>query len=422
MKKGLLCIMLLIIIDLTCFAQVQFEKGYFVDNEGGRTECLIKNYGWNCNPSSFEYKLSEHSELLSSSARNVKEFGFGDYLKYISCEVDIDRSGDIDANLSDIRRPVFNNEVLFLKQIVSGKANLYLYKEEFITRFFYNVNDSKIKQLVYKRYRISATSIAKNLQYIQQLYTELKYEGYSVFKLKKIRYSETALTRYFILYNGTTGQVSRVIKDARSKGSYNLSVKFGMDINNLSIKNAVDRKYELSSSSLIEVVTESVLNSNAENVVGYHAGVELEYILPFNRNKFAVLIMPSYRMYKAKAVLSEKPTYYYKHPPKYDIQVDDFELVAGARYYMFLNKKSKIYIDAAYDFSSLFKSKNDFEDNVLNVSPLYNLYFNLGYTYNDRFSAELKYTISEAPIPENIDLLVHSFGFCIAYKFFNSKK
>ena len=40
-------------------AQTKFEKGYFVDNSGQRTEVLIKNLDWKNNPTEFEFKKNE---------------------------------------------------------------------------------------------------------------------------------------------------------------------------------------------------------------------------------------------------------------------------------------------------------------------------------------------------------------------------
>ena len=60
--KQQLFILLLTVLAVNSNAQVNFDKGYFIDNNGQKTECLIKNADRGNNPSSFEYKLSESSE------------------------------------------------------------------------------------------------------------------------------------------------------------------------------------------------------------------------------------------------------------------------------------------------------------------------------------------------------------------------
>ena len=49
---------------MNCFAQISFEKGYFINNANQKTNCLIKNQDWKDNPTEFEYKLDENSESI----------------------------------------------------------------------------------------------------------------------------------------------------------------------------------------------------------------------------------------------------------------------------------------------------------------------------------------------------------------------
>ena len=43
--KQLFISLILTIISLQAFAQIKYESGYFINNEGIRTDCLIKNIG-----------------------------------------------------------------------------------------------------------------------------------------------------------------------------------------------------------------------------------------------------------------------------------------------------------------------------------------------------------------------------------------
>ena len=52
MNKLLFIVVLLSIIGIESKAQVIFEKGYFINREGQKTECFIKNLDWRNNPSS----------------------------------------------------------------------------------------------------------------------------------------------------------------------------------------------------------------------------------------------------------------------------------------------------------------------------------------------------------------------------------
>ena len=58
MKKQLL-ILLIFISTFNSYAQTSFEKGYFINNEGQKTDCLIKNIDWKDNPTEIKFKYTE---------------------------------------------------------------------------------------------------------------------------------------------------------------------------------------------------------------------------------------------------------------------------------------------------------------------------------------------------------------------------
>ncbi|MEY2868107.1 MAG: hypothetical protein RIR01_525, partial [Bacteroidota bacterium] len=152
MKKRLF-LLLTILTALNSFAQIDLEKGYFINNSNIKTECFIKNIDWLDNPVEFEYKLTPESGYISAKINSVKEFGIYDKSKYIRAKVAMDRSSTKAAELSISKIPVFKEEELFLKVLVEGKANLYEYIDGNLLRFFYSIDNSAISQLVYKQYQ-----------------------------------------------------------------------------------------------------------------------------------------------------------------------------------------------------------------------------------------------------------------------------
>ena len=132
--------------------QIEFERGYFIDRDGNRTECLIRNQDWQNNPERFSYQLNEASDVEQAGLAQVREFGVYDAFRFIAAEVDIDRASDDINKLDTKRNPTYEREQLFLKVLIEGRATLYSYKGEGLTRFFYSVNSGAISQLVYKRY------------------------------------------------------------------------------------------------------------------------------------------------------------------------------------------------------------------------------------------------------------------------------
>ena len=193
-KKGVL-LLYVITLSLTCFAQVSYEKGYYVDNSGKKVECLIKNLDWRNNPTEFEYKLSDGGAERKATVNNVKEFGVYERFKYIRADVKIDKSRSTLVYLSRTKEVEFEQAKLFLRVLLEGKANLYYYEEYDIRKYFFNYEEQKeIKQLVYKRYKAKDNEVKENTYFRQQLLLELKCEA---IQLKEVKY-----LLYFLVGNG----------------------------------------------------------------------------------------------------------------------------------------------------------------------------------------------------------------------------
>jgi hypothetical protein len=92
-------------------AQILFEKGYFVDDNNQRIDCLIKNIDWKNNPIDFDYKLTSDGNVQKGTLQNVKEFGIEGEIKFVRAEVKIDRSSSVTANLTTTKEPIFKKEL-----------------------------------------------------------------------------------------------------------------------------------------------------------------------------------------------------------------------------------------------------------------------------------------------------------------------
>jgi hypothetical protein len=144
MKKQLVLLLTIAVFSINAYSQNTFEKGYFINNNNQKTECLIKNNDWKSNPSSFEYKESENSEIIVVDITSAKEFGIYTLSKYVRSTVKLDKSSVNINELSTEKEPAFIEEILFLKVLVEGKSNLYHYLDGNIQRFFYNKDNATI--------------------------------------------------------------------------------------------------------------------------------------------------------------------------------------------------------------------------------------------------------------------------------------
>jgi hypothetical protein len=93
MKRFILTSLFLLIV-LVSFGQIRFVKGYFIDENNNRTECLIRNEDWANNPKEFKYKLEDSENVLKGRLDSVKEFSLYGFSKYIKVKVKIDRSSN----------------------------------------------------------------------------------------------------------------------------------------------------------------------------------------------------------------------------------------------------------------------------------------------------------------------------------------
>ncbi len=200
MRKQLLLIALFTILCAESYSQIIFENGYFIDESNNKIECLIKNVDWKNNPTEFEYKFSQNDTVHKATFKTVKEFGIYNVSKYIRAKTNIDKSSEQIDKMSSERNPNFQEELLFLKVLIEGKASLFLYIDGNLTRFFYKLNDSEIQQLVYKRYLIDDT-ILENNSFKQELFLKLKCEEIVLNDIKNLRYSNRDLEKLFIKYN-----------------------------------------------------------------------------------------------------------------------------------------------------------------------------------------------------------------------------
>lgn len=397
MKKQSL-LLLLMIISLTSYAQIKFEQGYFIDNNGTKTECLIKNVDWHDNPSQIEYKISEDDEAKMGYIRNIKEFAVSD-LKYVKATVNIDMSSEELNHLSTNKNPEFKEVTLFLKHIVQGEANLYQYEEGNLIRYFYQVEDKNIQQLIYKTYIVTqeivngvvkerTNKIDKNNRYRQQLWTDVKCDNIKESDAVKTNYKKNSLVKYFTKYNTCKDPNFVNIRKREDRDLFNLTIRPG--INFSSLKPNIDQSNFFINNGNRDI-------GNFEDKSGLRFGIEAEFILPFNKNKWGIFIEPTYQYYKSELV-TKNTTFLGINTRTYTVDYKSIELPIGLRHYMFLSDKSKLFINAAYvldfEFDSALVVRNSSTPIVNKLKSKTNIAVGFGYKYNDRYSIEARYATS----------------------------
>ena len=369
------------------FTQIKFEKGYFINNQNQKIECLIKNSDWKNNPTSFDYKLDENSEVKTNSINNAIEFGIYNFSKYIRADIMIDRSSVYIDKLNYNRNLTFNEERLFLKILIEGKANLYYFEDSEINKFFFNIDSTNIQQLTHKAYKIAKTNkIAYNNDFRMQLWNTLKCKDILISDFETLDYRQKDFTNLFVKYNNCQGKTQINFNNLTKKKLFNITLKSGLRLNSLKVQKQGISTYE---------------ELNFGNKSNFTFGVELENVFAFNKNKWSLFLEPTFQSYQSTV---EDPSTTSNFIDSYSIDNKSIELAIGGRHYFFINDTSKIFLSVSYVFDSPLNSKMEVQRGTSNydveISKSSNSVFGLGYKYLNKYNIEFRYTSSRAIFKE----------------------
>lgn len=380
MKKHLSLLAFSMLLSFTAFSQIKFESGYFINNDGQKTECLIRNADWKNSPVAFEYKLGQDTLVHKGTLETVSEFGINGVSKFIRAKVNIDRSSDNIPYMSSEKNPVFKEELLYLKVLIEGGASLYQYTDGNLVRFFYSTKDTALTQLVYKRYLVN-NKITENNTFRQQLFVSLKCQAISQEDFENLKYNNPGLKQLFAAYNECT-KTSYVNREPRQKRDFfNLTVRPGLNYSNFYIDKSASDTWD----------------GNFGNKFNFRFGVEFEYILPYNKNKWGIIAEPTYQSYKSE--ITSESSHVSGGILISKINYHSIEIPIGVRYYLFLTDQSRIFADITYTFDVSFRSRLSFirKDGStlksLEILPRRNLGFEIGYKLKNRYSAAFRYQL-----------------------------
>ncbi|RKS44985.1 hypothetical protein BC962_2657 [Gillisia mitskevichiae] len=364
-----------LLLSSIAFSQIQYEEGYYIDNSGNKISGFIENNDWNDNPVSFNFKAAMDSEIQVKTFDGVLEFGL-ENIRFTKFKVQIDLSRDRVRELTSQRAPLFTQKVVFLKYIQDGKADLFIYQDNSVLRYFYRLDEDSPKQLVYKKF-LQGGKIAVNNHYQQQLFNDLNCENNTSSNISNVSYNRIDLERYFTKYNNCKNW-STSYYDNNSSGKFNLKVLLGADFTGMEIDNGLNAGGE-----------------SFNNEFFIRAGAELEYIMPFNRNKWSVFIQPVYRSFKAERNLTKS------YNADFSISNQSIELALGLRHYLFLNTSTKLFINVLVSSDLPLKTEVSFMNTNMVEDPFLDEFksgasfgIGVGMQIYNRLAMELRYNSS----------------------------
>ena len=400
MKKAFT--LLLFITSFLSFCQTTYQAGYFISNNGKKTDCLIKNIGWKNSPSQFVYKLSENTESTTETIDNVSFFSVSGY-EFRRFTVNLDRSTNDVGRMSVTPDPEWETKTVFLKVLVKGKAALYHYEDGNLVRFFVSTDDNATaQQLVYKQF-IRNTGIETNTKFRGQLYDIMKDKMPDANRYKNLKYDKDALVKLFLEYNGADSEDSEILAASQNKAVINFKITPGVNF--------------ASADAVRNDLPNAEMNFDTKPV--FRIGAEIELLFPFNNNKWALFADPNYYQYKNTSTVANYT---------WTVDVKYIDIPAGIRHYMYLNSKSKLFLDAAYvlTFSTgsstvSYSYISDSQTYSKSFKASANTYvsFGAGYSY-DRYSIEARLNLNRE-ILSNVDYVnssLSSVGIILGYKIF----
>lgn len=358
-------------------AQIEFEKGYYID-DSGKHETLIKNIDWKNNPSEIEIKASENATPTFKSISEISEFVIINQAKYIKREVKIDYSSTNLSEISKQRNPEFKTKTVLLKTLIEGDAaSLYTYEESNLKRFFYALPQEEIQPLIYKQFVAEFNDkLLTNASYKQELLNHLKCDNISLTYVENTDYKEADLTRFFIRFHECKNAKYINYKNKTHRNVFKLNIRPGLIASSLKVIDGTSTYY---------------YDTEFDTRVRFRFGVEAEIFLPFNKDKWSLIVEPTYHYHKNETERVFKNDYI--TDPTEDVTLDytSIQIPLGVRYYMFLNDDAQIFVNAGYLLDFSISSQIQFQQhNNIDITSENNLVFGAGFKYK-RLSAEARF-------------------------------
>ncbi|MGK4567586.1 hypothetical protein [Flavobacterium sp. 3HN19-14] len=315
----------LLLFSVYGFSQINYEPGYFINNQGVRKDCLIKNLDWKNNPSEILYRFTQDGDTQTAKVAEIAEFGVGEESFYKRFKFNVDVSGVSLYDMSHKKEPIWEEQTALLKVITKGDVYLYKYENSDLVRYFISVSPhDKVEQLIYKQYLKDESVIYENNYFRQQLLLILTPGQSTTRDFDKLKYTEKDITALIAKYStSATGQLT--YKDL--SGQHGESV---INFKAVASASLVNFNYQENNSSY----------SFSESKPALGFGVEVEAVFPFNKNKWSFFAAPNYQV-MSKIEGNEGNN-------SYSVSYNFIEIPAGVRHHFFLNKKLRLFADAGY--------------------------------------------------------------------------
>ncbi|KPM32598.1 Hypothetical protein I595_1019 [Croceitalea dokdonensis DOKDO 023] len=309
---------------LSLTAQLQFKKGYFVDNTGQRTDCMVKGFRSDHMADIIVYKKDEDSDVTEKILKSsIKELAIHDGPKYIRETVEL----ALNSESTTDGIPKYKAVNLVLRVLLeSDEGNLFSYKPKGAKEiyFFKSKLSDGIKQLVYFEYSANQRSVQKNNEYKNQLIQLVYCEAISLKEYEQVAYDQKELLLFFEKYNECQGKPSKIYSSKDVGRGFNLKLLLGTSFANFKADQPDSDRADVS----------YVLKPNVS------LGIEGEYFFSGLKNKWSFISTLNYEEFTS---LTENT------PKDDDVATLDLgsNISAGlaGRHYFYFNKKNTLFFE-----------------------------------------------------------------------------
>jgi hypothetical protein len=217
----------------------------------------------------------------------------------------------------------------------------------------------------------------ENDTYKQQLLNTLTCSNIRKVKFESLKYRRKDIESIFLLYNTCVqAEFISFVPPKKSKWLH-FSVRPGTSYQQISIQNSMVPSK----------------NTDFKDEINVRLGLEFEFILPYNKNKWSVIFEPTYRSFT-----SDKAELNVQNNNKGSITYNSIELPVGLRHYFYLPNKTALFCNASYVFDLpinseiIFFDTNGVKADELEFGNRSNIFVGVGYKIPKNFSFEIRYS------------------------------
>lgn len=366
--KNVLLLLLFLVTGMS-FGQIQFEPGYIIMDNGTITPCQVKNRDWRLTPKEFECRASENAVPYEATVKNTTEVGVANrvFTKYT---VDIEQSNAELAYLDDKEYAKYKSLTVFLELLVDGEIRLYKYYNRGIPKYFYKQQGGQPIPLEYKMYK-KGTKILYNRTYKSTLQQLMGSRITTTEVFRKAEYTDADLMAVFRQYNGVSTPSTENLPGTT------LSDTTAVDNTEPPVTKSIITA-RIGAGVLLQWLKTTNREPNQDNFdFGAKANalftVEGEWLLPYNRNKWGLILGVTRQTYSnsGKGTLGTAENGY-SSTWQADYHAWDFSI--GGRYYMYLNTTTRLFANAGYIYSLNAKSDALLHDYINTLGSYKNRY------------------------------------------------